>query len=274
MKKRKTKTNKKITKKITKLPEPKDVILRHSLSRLSDKEITKQIKNNIQNINRKLKRLEKSGFSQYNFSYKRIKEFTKSNLKSEYFSSKTLRNAGREQRMEFLVLLKHYNTNMLNTKETIKMLDKQAEALENRISGDANVDLNYKSMMQLYDRLDYYKEIMSDTEVYKEFGSPEMIEYFAIHINYNDDSFKTFVDAATNPNLSNEDFLILRETFDWNLGVPVKYEEITGAAYNPINNKMYDSYYEETDYEMSQDGAILTEKGEKIDYHDFLKNTR
>lgn len=260
--------------KIPKLPEPKDVILRHSLSHLSDKEITKQIKNNIQNINRKLKRLEKSGLSEYNYSYKRIKDFTQSILKSNYFSSKTLRNAGREQRMEFLVLLKHYNTNMLNAKETKKMLEKQADELTKRISDTSDVKLDYKDIMTLYDRLDYYKEVMSNTEVYKEFGSPEMLEYFAVHLNYSDDSFKMFIESATNPDMKNEDFLTLRETFDWNLGVPIEYDKTTGAAYNPITNKMYDSYYDETDYEMSQNGTILNEKGEEINYHDFLKNTR
>ena len=259
--------------------EAMDVINRRALSQLSDKEISKEMKNTISSLNRKMKRLEKSGLAEYNYSYKRLTDFTESSLKSHYFTSKSVTHAGRQQRIEFLVALKHYNSYMLNAKDTKKMLQQEASRLSNTINqnlreGEKPINLSVSDLFAIKDALEIYKEEVGYTNLFKEWGSPELQTFFAENVGMSNSQIMNFITGLKE--LDTEEGRLNIKTYidnyDKNLGIAIKRDG--DIEYNPITNKLYDSLYGETDYDYREGGQIFDKDGNMIDYATFLKDSR
>lgn len=259
--------------------EAMDVINRRALSQLSDKEISKEMKNTISSLNRKMKRLEKSGLAEYNYSYKRLTDYTEASLKKHYFSSKSVTNAGRQQRIEFLVALKHYNTYMLNAKDTKKMLQQEASRLSNAINqnlkeGEKPINLSVSDLLAVKDALEIYKYEVGHTNLFKEWGSPELQTFFAENVGMSYSQIMSFINGLKELD-TKEGRLNIKpyiDNYDRTLGIAIKRDGV--IEYNPITNKLYDSLYGETNYTYNANGQILDKDGNIVDYDTFLKNSR
>lgn len=252
--------------------KPKDVVVRNQLRTMTDKEITKEMSKTISSLNKKLKQLEKGGYAGYNYSYSRIIEYAEKQLKSHYFSSKSVKNASREKRIEFLTMLKHYDRYMLNTKGTKKMLEAEAKRLSQRLSekNNAPITISIDDLITLKNALKTYKEETGHLDLYHEFGSPEMQEYFGEHIDMSPSQIREFIDGLKQYDGDKTAIILYKDYYDPNLGIPIKTEN--NIDYNPITSKIYDSFYEETDY--IYDNGKIYKDNQEVDYIDFLKNSR
>lgn len=254
------------------IKKPKDVIVRNQLRTMSDEDITAEMKKTISSLNNKIKRLEKGGYAEYNYSYNRLMEYTEKQLKTHYFSSKSVQHASREKRIEFLTMLKHYNEYMLNTNDTKKMLKAEAKRLSQQLSEKNNTPtkISVDDLITLKNTLKLYKEETGHLDIYHEFGSPEMQEYFGEHIDMAPSQIHEFINGLKQYEGDKTAIVLYKDYYDQNLGIPIKTDN--NVDYNPITSKIYDSFYEETDY--IYDNGKIYKDNQEVDYIDFLKNSR
>lgn len=257
-----------------------DVLNKLLLKTKTSKEITKEIKNTISSLNRKMKRLESSGYAKYSHSYDRIKDWLNSQG-TQYFSSKSVARASEEQRIDFLVKLKHFNTYSIGVKDTKENLKREREHLNERY----NTSVNEEQMLNIKNAMRMWREAMGRSNVADVFTSDEARELFTeLYGNANEpqlDKFFTQLDRFNSEEYSREDFVLFRDYFDFNLGIPIT--SANNIKFNPVNMRIYDNTYSETEltYDDINDVLLLNgvpqninEEGEVVSAYDFLNRKR
>lgn len=251
--------------------QPKDIIRKHEYSALTDKEITKQIKNKISSLNRRMKTLERSGYSDYSGSYTRITKWLDDEGIGKYFSSKKYKKASRDERIKYLVQLSHFNDYAIGVKKVKENLERERE----KLSTDLNKTITTQQLLAIKDAMASWREFMGHEAgfEYKDFTSDESRKMFTERMTnlHNLDIFieglKYFGDRDYQYPI--EDLEIYKTYFNFDLGIVIAYEN--NIAYNPLNNKVYDSSYMETDYTFDNNsGSIVDNSGESVDYYDIL----
>lgn len=261
-----------------KFKNPRDIINKKLFSTMTAKEVNKKIKNTISKLNRRLKTLEKSGYDKYSLSYQRIKEYLTSNG-SKYFSSKGV-GTDFETRVDFLTKLSHFETYKIGKKETISQLKDERRRINERY----NVNISEEQLLTVKDAMRSWRLYIGTSTIYGQFTSDEARELFTENADITQPQVDRFISQLSlfdDGTYSPEDFVIFRENYNFDRGIPIRTDN--GVSYNPMNMRIYDNYYSETEYTyddindvvlLNNEPQNINSDGEIYSSYDFLNRKK
>ena len=225
--------------------EPLDVYNRKKFRNMDKKDLNKIIKQKIQKLNRRLASLRESGLADYSYTYKDLEKRLINEYNSLNFSSAHLRNASKEERVEYAVFLSHVETYKMTRKDILEQIKIDRERFKER----SGRDLTDEQMRTLYKVMDMWHDYGGSNIIMEIIPSEQIREFFADHIDMTQadlDLFISEIDKFATGERNNLDLPLFLEYYDPQYGGAVKFLP-DGSAFDPVDMTLYDEWREHTD---------------------------
>lgn len=235
----------------------RDLELRIAVKSMDRKTVSNEINKSIKRLNRKMKKLESSGYDRYSGSYARLRDINEATSGTHYFSSAHMRNASLKERQEFLYRLKTYeNFKGLTVQEIKESFEKTASKLS---KGD--LQLSSGDIMKINDFMRDWREFIMHSNIAEIMGSDEIREIFTEHRDMTRSDFDKFMKELEKFNTGTyrkDDFDVFMQSYDFEKGRPVATSP-NGISYNPMNGRIYND-----DYKYLRTSVRLSRSGEEL----------
>ena len=157
---------------------PADVLNRKKYSQMTKGDIIKETKLSIQKLNRRIARLEKTGFAEYSKSLTRLQDYLKEEYGTKRFSSKHLINASFEERVKFLTQLKHFEGYHLLVSDVKEQIKNEIQTIHDR----TEYTLTDKQLLTLNKAMKEYRKAVGSSEISKYLDSDTARKVFTNYI--------------------------------------------------------------------------------------------
>lgn len=235
----------------------RELDLRMEVTSMDRKKVSYEIKKTIKRLNRKMKKLESSGYDRYSTSYSRLRDVNEATSGTHYFSSAHVRNASLKERQEFLYRLKTYESFKGLTKEDIiESFEKTASKLS---KGD--LQLTSADIMKINDFMSEWREFIMHSNIAELMTSDEIREIITEHRDMTRSDFDKFMKELEKFNTGTyrkDDFDVFIQSYDFEKGRPIATSP-NGIPYNPMNGRIYSD-----DYKYLRTSVRLSRSGEEL----------
>lgn len=268
-------------------PEIKDVLRRREIKKLTNKELSDQLQKVRKRLNRRMRELERTGYSEYSGSYDRLVNYIRSNLGGHRnvmgqweFTTAPYSKATRRAREELLLNWEHkLSYDALTSKSVKEQLQKEADRLTEKTGKKYNIEKikNIKDMMKSWrENLDsaITSELFdsdSARQVYEENPSISKEQRLIFLENLEE----TFMNKNTQT-INAEKLPYFKLWLDnYNFNKNRSEIEYGGVYFNPITGEIYDgitNYKIDVDTSTSNKVFYLINGAEKTDIKEIGEN--
>lgn len=247
---------------------PQDILNRKEFAQMTKGELINLTKQSIQKLNRRIASLEKSGLADYSKSLTRIRTYLKEELGTTRFSSKHLMNASFNERVDFLVRLKHFEKYKLTQKDIKEQINQELERIHSR----SELSLNKRQLLTLNKAMEKYREKSGTSEISNYIDSDTIREFFTDRIDdLNQTEIGYFLDDLEEY-INNGGTVYVKDFIDYYnpaYRAPV-LTTANGIPYNFVTEKMLDEYGNETEYTIDPvTESLYSENGGQYRINEF-----
>lgn len=247
---------------------PQDILNRKEFTQMSKSELIKLTKQSIQKLNRRIASLEKSGLADYSKSLTRIRTYLKEELGTTRFSSKHLMNASFNERVDFLVRLKHFEKYKLTRKDVETQIKQELETIHSR----SELSLNSEQLLTLNKAMEKYREKSGTSEISNYIDSDAIRQFFSDHVDgLNQTEIEYFLDDLEEY-INSGGPVYVKDFVDYynpTYRAPV-LTTANGIPYNFVTEKMLDEYGNETEYTIDPvTEALYSDNGVQYRINEF-----
>lgn len=235
--------------------DPIDVYNRKLFSQMTKDELLKETKKVISKLNRRITKLKKSGLSDYSKSYGRIKNYLISEYGTEKFSSKQLKNASFEERVNFLVNLKHFEKYKITPTDVKKQIKGEKEKIKER----TGIELKEEQIMSLHKAMQKFREYSLSSGIVNYIDSETIRQFFTDHIEMSQNQINNFIEELDKFDKGVRDPIYIIDfidNYDPSYNGSVRYTN-SGIAYDPVDFVVYDEWHNKTNYTIDDQTEIL-----------------
>lgn len=235
----------------------RELDLRIEVTSMDRKTVSNEINKSIKRLNRKMRKLESSGYDRYSNSYSKLRNINEATSGTHYFSSAHMRNASLRERQEFLYRLRTYESFKGLSAEDIKeSFERTAKKLS---KGD--LQLTSGDIMKINEYMGEWREFIMHSNIAELIGSDEIREIFTEHKDMTRADFDKFMRELEKFNTGTyrkDDFDVFMQSYDFEKGRPVATTP-NGISYNPMNGRIYND-----DYKYIRTSVRLSRSGENL----------